>query len=88
MVKVLNFKVVVEQDEDGRFVASVPSVPGCYTDGKTYEEAVKNIKEAITLSLEVAKNNPNYSKKIVLSQNNQEREKFIGLIDLPIKFAC
>jgi len=88
MVKVLNFKVIVEQDEDGRFVASVPSVPGCYSDGKTYEEAVKNIKEAVTLSLEVAKNNSNYSGRIVFPQNNKEKEKFIGLIDLPIKFAC
>ena len=87
MVKVLNFKVIIEQDEDGRFVASVPSVSGCYTEGKTYEEAVKNIKEAITLSLEVAKENPQYSQKVTFPEKNQNKEKFIGLIDLPIKFA-
>ena len=52
--------------KDGNFIVSVPSVPGCYTEGKTYEEAVKNIKEAITLSLEVAKDNKNYDKKYFL----------------------
>ena len=57
-MKVLNFKTIIEQDEDGYFVASVPSVPGCHSQRKTYEEAVKNVNEALELALEVAKEKP------------------------------
>jgi antitoxin HicB len=42
-----NFKVILEQDEDGVFVARVPELPGCVSDGKTKAEALKNIREAI-----------------------------------------
>ncbi len=48
----LQFKVLIEQDEDGIYVASVPEIPGCYTQGKTLEEARKRIREAIELVLE------------------------------------
>ena len=49
-----NFKytVVVEQDEDGFYVASVPILQGCYTQGETYEEAMVLIKDAIKLHIE------------------------------------
>lgn len=50
--KDLQFKVLVEQDENGIYVVSVPELPGCYTQGKTLEEARKRIKEAIELVLE------------------------------------
>ncbi len=50
--KELQFKVLLEQDEDGMYVASVPELPGCYTQGKTLEEARERIKEAIQLVLE------------------------------------
>lgn len=50
--KDLQFKVLLEQDEDGLYVASVPELPGCYTQGKTLEEARERIKEAIELVLE------------------------------------
>ena len=46
------FTVVVEQDEDGLYVASVPILQGCYTQGETYEEALENIKDAIKLNIE------------------------------------
>lgn len=52
MAKELQFKVLIEQDESGLYVASVPELPGCYTQGKTLEEARKRIKEAIKLVLE------------------------------------
>jgi predicted RNase H-like HicB family nuclease len=39
--------VVIEKDEDGFFVASVPSIPGCYTQAKTMPELMRRIKEAI-----------------------------------------
>jgi predicted RNase H-like HicB family nuclease len=46
------FTVVVEKDEDGLYVASVPLLQGCYTQGETYEEALENIKDAIKLHIE------------------------------------
>ncbi len=46
------FTVVVEQDEDGLYIAAVPLLQGCYTQGKTYEEALENIKDAIKLHIE------------------------------------
>lgn len=48
----MKFKVVIEEDEDGGYVVSVPALPGCYSQGDTIEEALENIKEAIELYLE------------------------------------
>lgn len=45
--------VIIEKDEAGYYVAEVPALPGCFTQGKTYEEAISNIKEAIEGWLEV-----------------------------------
>jgi predicted RNase H-like HicB family nuclease len=45
--------VKIEQDEDGYYVAEVPALPGCLSQGKDYEEALANIKEAIEGWLEV-----------------------------------
>ena len=42
------FHVVLEDDEDGWIVAECPSLPGCVSQGKTQQEALENIKEAIT----------------------------------------
>lgn len=86
MVKILNFKILLEQDEDNCFIASVPAVPGCYSQGKTYEEALINIKEALELALEVAKDQPSYAQKIDFPEEDK-KEKFIGIVDLPIKFT-
>ena len=49
------FTVVVEHDEDGVYVVSVPALQGCYTQGGTYEEALENVKDAIRLHLEARK---------------------------------
>ena len=48
----MNIKVLVEHGEDGYFVAHVPSLKSCWSQGKTREEALKNIREAIGLFLE------------------------------------
>jgi predicted RNase H-like HicB family nuclease len=48
----MRFRVLVEQDEDGVYVAEVPSLPGCLSDGRTREEALRNVREAIALYLE------------------------------------
>ena len=47
------FSVVIEKDEDGYFVASVPSLRGCHTQAKSLDILMKRIKEAIELCLEV-----------------------------------
>jgi len=49
----MKFLVTISQDEDGVFVAECPSIPGCVSQGKTEEEAEKNIREAIRECLEV-----------------------------------
>ena len=43
----MKFRIVIEQDEDKMFVAECPSLPGCISQGKTRQEAIKNIKDAI-----------------------------------------
>lgn len=43
----MRFRVLLEQDEDGVFVAEVPSLPGCISQGTTRREALANIREAI-----------------------------------------
>lgn len=48
----MKFRVWIEQDEDGVFVAEVPSLPGCISQGRTRKEALDNIREAIELYLE------------------------------------
>jgi predicted RNase H-like HicB family nuclease len=47
------FNVVIEQDEDGYFVASVPALRGCHTQARSLDVLMKRIKEAIELCLEV-----------------------------------
>ncbi|OYD16437.1 HicB family protein [candidate division WOR-3 bacterium JGI_Cruoil_03_44_89] len=49
------YTIVIEQDEDGIYVASCPALQGCYTQGDTYEEAIANIKDAIKLHIEARK---------------------------------
>lgn len=47
MSKILSYKVIFGPAEEGGYTAYVPSLPGCISEGDTYEEALKNIKEAI-----------------------------------------
>ncbi|MEA2054893.1 MAG: type II toxin-antitoxin system HicB family antitoxin [Candidatus Thermoplasmatota archaeon] len=51
-MKIYEFKVLLEPDESGGYVVTCPSLPGCYTQGETVEDALKNIEEAILLCLE------------------------------------
>jgi antitoxin HicB len=50
--KVMDFKVVLEPDPDGGYVVCCPTLPGCYSQGDTLDEALENIREAIELCLE------------------------------------
>ncbi|MDO8842339.1 type II toxin-antitoxin system HicB family antitoxin [Methanocalculus sp.] len=44
----MKFRVTIERDEEGIFVAECPSLPGCISQGKTRAEALENIKDAAT----------------------------------------
>ncbi|MEQ1632619.1 MAG: type II toxin-antitoxin system HicB family antitoxin [Planctomycetota bacterium] len=48
----MKFRVLIEQDEDGAFVALAPSLPGCVSQGSTRHEALQNIREAIAAYIE------------------------------------
>lgn len=58
MEKVHKFTVLIEKDEDGYYIASVPALKGCHTQGKTMDTLLKNVREAIELCLEVEKEIP------------------------------
>ncbi len=62
------FTVVIEQDEDGIYVASVPELPGCHTQAETLDELNRRIKEAIELYLEV-----------VAEKREEKQLDFIGI---------
>ena len=66
--KVRNFTVLIEQDEDGIYVAKVPDIPGCYTQGKTIQQVMQRIKEAIQVCLESDKEEHPQMKFIGLQQ--------------------
>ena len=58
MPKVLNYEVIISKDEHGYYVYC-PDLPGCQTEGDTYEEALINIKDAIELYLETLTDDEN-----------------------------
>lgn len=70
------FKAIIEQDEDGFFVASVPALPGCYTQAKTLPELTERIREAISLCLEVAKTDSQYRARL---KDFAYEPSFVGL---------
>ena len=49
----LRFSVVIERDEDGVYVASIPELPGCHTQARTLDDLMVRIREAVELYLEV-----------------------------------
>jgi predicted RNase H-like HicB family nuclease len=49
-----DFTVIVERDEDGNYVASVPALAGCHTQARSLDELVQRVQEAIALCLEDA----------------------------------
>jgi len=46
--KAVKYRVIIERDEDGMFVAECPALPGCISQGETRAEALENIKDAIS----------------------------------------
>lgn len=72
--QVLSYTVIYEEDPEGGYVASVPYLPGCHTQGETIEEAEKNVQEAIELYLE--------SLKELGEEIPQERKIFQGKVEV------
>jgi antitoxin HicB len=48
----MKYRIIIDEDEDGAFVAECPSLPGCISQGKTRKEAVDNIQDAMRGCLE------------------------------------
>ena len=48
------YKAVIEPQEGGGFTGYIPSLPGCVTEGETYEETIANLNEALELYIETA----------------------------------
>ena len=46
-MKLYNYKIIIEECEEGGFYAECPAFPGCHVEGETYEETIKEIKEAV-----------------------------------------
>ncbi len=53
----MKYRVLIEMDEDGVFVATVPILPGCVADGATRSEAIAHVREAIALYIESLEEN-------------------------------
>ena len=58
------FSVILEQDEDGYFIASVPELPGCHTQARSLDKLMHRIQEAIALCVEVEQLSPSPTRFI------------------------
>ncbi len=63
-MKTNNYKVIVEKDEDGFFVASVPALPGCHTQANDMKTLYERLKEVIKLCEDEKKSSVLYSKAV------------------------
>ncbi len=73
--KKLNLTVFIEQDEDGIYVGSVPTIAGCHAQGETQEAMLANLTEVITLCLR----NTNLTEA--------RKHRFIGIQNLDVAYA-
>ena len=69
------FTVYIEQDEDGMFIGSIPSVPSCHAEGSTQDEMMKNLLEVLELCLRN------------IDENTIRKNKFIGIQNLELSHA-
>jgi len=65
--------IIIEKDEDGFYVVECPIFSGCYSQGKTLDEAIKNIKEVINICVEEKEN------KQILKEYNPKEISFLTL---------
>ena len=71
--QIMDFNVLIEQDEDGIYVARVPEIEGCYTQGKTLQEVLERIKEAIEVCLEADKEEINPMRFVGIQRVSVEK---------------
>lgn len=69
-MKNTTYTVYIEQDEDGMFVGSIPSVPSCYAEGETQEKMLKNLLSVLKLCLRNA------------DRKNISKTRFVGIQNL------
>ncbi len=74
MSKTYRFPVIIEQDEDGMYVATVPALQGCTTQGRTLDELETNVREAIELCLEVEQD----------GKNDVRHNRFVGIHEIEV----
>ncbi len=74
-MKNIQYTVYIEQDEDGMFIGSVPSLPSCYAEGETQEEMLENLAEVIKLCMR------NVGKDEI------QKNRFIGIQNLVLSHA-
>ena len=75
--QIVDFNVFIEQDEDGMYVAKAPEIQGCYTQGKTLQEVLERIKEAIEVCLEADKEEVNPMRFIGMQRVQVEKPQII-----------
>jgi predicted RNase H-like HicB family nuclease len=75
--QIMDFNVFIEQDEDGIYVAKVPELDGCYTQGKTLEEVIERIREAIEVCLEADKEEVNPMRFVGMQKVSIERSQLV-----------
>ncbi len=78
--KVLSYSVFYEQAREGGYVAFVPALPGCHTQGETLDETERNVKEAIALYVE--------SLTAMGEAIPEERRSFQGRVTVPISIPA
>ena len=75
--QIMDFTVLIEQDEDGIYIARVPELEGCYTQGKTLEILLERIKEAIEVCIEGYKGEINPMKFIGIQRVQVKRPQLV-----------
>lgn len=70
----MKFKISIEHDEDGYYIATCHSLPGCISQGKSEKQAIKNMKEAIELHLKTLSEDG-----LPLQGNGSRREVLISV---------
>ncbi len=65
----MQFTILIEQDEDGIYIAKVPDIPGCYTQGRTVPQVLERVQEAI---------------KVCIEAENVKPLKFVGIQQMQV----
>lgn len=74
-MKNLQITVYIEKDEDGIYIGSVPSIPGCHAEGQTKEEMMKNLNQVLKLCIR------NTDSDLL------EKNKFVGIQKIEVAHA-